>query len=211
MTQNDAGTVLQQLRWLFCAEQNTGLSDSELLERFLQQGDEMAFAGLVKRHGRLVLGVCRRVLHHVQDAEDVFQATFVILARKATSIRRREAIGSWLYQTAYRLAHKVRSRAQRQRVIESQAAPKAATDPLAEVSWRELREMLDEELARLADKYRAPLLSATSRAARRKKPLGNSACSRERSRHGWRGAGNCFAGGWRGAGCTWSRHLGACC
>jgi RNA polymerase sigma factor (sigma-70 family) len=158
MPQTESATILQQLRWLFCADQNAGLSDGELLERFLQHGDELAFAGLVQRHGRLVLGVCRRVLRHVQDAEDVFQATFVILARKGNCIRRREAIGSWLYQTAYRLAHKMRARAKLQRVIENHATRPVATDPLTEVSWREVRDILDEELARLADKYRAPLL-----------------------------------------------------
>ena len=83
MARSADGSIVRSLRWLLSADQNADITDGQLLDRYLLQRDESAFAALVRRHGRLVLGVCRRVLKHQQDAEDVFQATFVILARKA--------------------------------------------------------------------------------------------------------------------------------
>lgn len=84
------------------------LADQDLLNRFARTRDEEAFAALVERHGPMVLGVCRRVLQDECDAEDAFQATFLVLARKANGIRKREAVGSWLYGVAYRVANKLR-------------------------------------------------------------------------------------------------------
>src|SRR5271168_4363745 len=80
------------------------LTDGQLLARFVAARDEIAFAALVRRHGPMVLGVCRRLLHHTQDAEDAFQATFLVLSRKAASLGKRELVGNWLYGTAYRAA-----------------------------------------------------------------------------------------------------------
>jgi RNA polymerase sigma factor (sigma-70 family) len=158
MARSDLSTLVRHLRWVLSAEQASGLSDAQLLEHFVKEEDETAFAALMHRHGRMVLGVCRRALGNVQDAEDIYQATFVILARNARRIRKRDAIGSWLYQVAYRLAHKMRRRGERRRLHESQVAAAAHGDPLAEVMWREVRDILDTELASLPDKYRAPLL-----------------------------------------------------
>src|SRR5437870_2657577 len=79
-------------------------TDRELLERFLEKRDELAFTELVRRHGPMVLTACRRVLRHDQDAEDVFQAAFLVLAQRADMIRQGESVGGWLYQVAYRLA-----------------------------------------------------------------------------------------------------------
>src|ERR1700687_4785819 len=97
-------TLLRQLRRLTVSRERSGLTDVELLERFVAHRDEAAFEVLVWRHGPLVLGVCRHVLRHEQDAEDAFQATFLVLVRKARSIGKREAVGSWLYRVAYRVA-----------------------------------------------------------------------------------------------------------
>jgi RNA polymerase sigma-70 factor (ECF subfamily) len=131
--------------------------DRELLERFVRARDQAAFAALVHRHGPMVLGVCRRLLHDAHEAEDAFQATFLVLAHKARSIGRPEQLGPWLHGVAYRTAARARQAAQR-RARRREAAPPPDGDPAAEVVWRELRQVLDEELGRLAQKYRAPLV-----------------------------------------------------
>src|SRR5262245_48884090 len=133
-------------------------TDRHLLQRFAAARDEAAFELLVRRHGALVRGVCRRVLGNADDADDAFQATFLVLATKAASVDWRAGVGPWLYQVAYRLARKARARAARRRLQEGQAPlprPAAAPDDL---TWRELRPLLDEELARLPQRYRAPLV-----------------------------------------------------
>src|SRR5438105_635488 len=94
-------TVLHHLRRLADAKRAAGLSDAELLERFDRHRDEAAFAALLQRHAPLVFGVCRRVLANAHDAEDAFQATFLVLVRKAGSIAKGEALGCWLYEIAY--------------------------------------------------------------------------------------------------------------
>lgn len=135
------------------------LTDGQLLESFLRTREEAAFAVLVTRHGPLVLGVCCRVLGNVQDAEDVFQAAFLALARKGSSIGRSESIGNWLYRVALRAALRVR----RQRVLRGtrekqvQDMPHPAMNPPPDRD-EELLALLDEELSRLPDKYRIPVL-----------------------------------------------------
>jgi RNA polymerase sigma factor (sigma-70 family) len=133
-------------------------TDGELLERFAHHQDEPAFAALVRRHGPMVLGVCRRVLHDEHDADDAFQATFLVLARQAGCIRKAESVASWLYGVAYRIALRSRAQAARRRKVEGQAVAMAEHDPQAELAWRELRRVLDEELHRLPAKYHAPLI-----------------------------------------------------
>src|SRR5438270_6854170 len=98
MTTTRPGIVLRRLRHFVTAEDARPSPDQQLLRRFAQGREEAAFAALVRRHGPLVLGVCRRVLHQEQDAEDVFQATFLVLARKAGAVGRRASLGTWLYQ-----------------------------------------------------------------------------------------------------------------
>ena len=156
--QAEVGLVLRQLHGLVAAETADSLGDQQLLERFVQTRTEEAFAALVRRHGGMVLGVCRRVLGHYQDAEDCFQAAFLILARKAASIRRHASLGSWLYGVAYRLALKARASAARRRDRESQRAALPSTDPTAEITGQELRVLLDEELQKLPDSYRAAVV-----------------------------------------------------
>jgi RNA polymerase sigma factor (sigma-70 family) len=129
-----------------------------LLERFARQQDEAAFAALVRRHGPMVLGVCRRVLDNAHDAEDAFQATFVVLVRRAGSISRPHLLANWLYGVAYRTAKKARANALRRRAHERLAAAMPRAEPLVDAAWEDLRTVLDQELHRLPDKYRAPLV-----------------------------------------------------
>jgi RNA polymerase sigma factor (sigma-70 family) len=133
-------------------------TDSQLLKRFASQQDEAAFAALVRRHGPMVLAVCRRVLHDPHDAEDAFQATFLVLVRKAQLIARPELLGNWLYGVAYRVAVKARANAARRSEHERRAPAMALVDPMADVTGRELRAVLDVELSHLPEKYRAPLV-----------------------------------------------------
>ena len=133
--------------------------DADMLRRFVGAGEGAAFAGLVRRHGAMVLGVCRRVLNDVHDAEDAFQATFLVLARKAGSVRKPDALASWLYGVAYRVALKTRTAATvRHRAAALPPDLASSLDPVAEAAWHELRPLLDEELNRLPEKYRAPLV-----------------------------------------------------
>ena len=112
----------------------------------------------MQRHGPLVLNVCRRLLHQEQDAEDVFQATFLLLARKAGSIRWRDTVAPWLHAAAHRLALKARAEAMRRRRQEAEAARRRAASPGDDLSWREAAAILEEELGRMPERYRAPLL-----------------------------------------------------
>jgi RNA polymerase sigma factor (sigma-70 family) len=129
-------------------------SDEELLTAFLARREEAAFAALVRRHGPMVLAVCRRVLGHPQDAEDTFQAVFLILACSAASLRDRTALASWLHGVAYRTAMQAKRAAARRRKYESQKRSPAAADPPQELLWREVRIILDEEINRLPEAYR---------------------------------------------------------
>src|SRR5262245_41335644 len=134
------------------------LTDGELLERFAWRRDETAFAVVVHRHGGLVLGVCRRILPIAQDAEDAYQATFLVLARKAHAFRSQKSIANWLYGVARRTAMKSRERAARRRRVEKVAPmlPEPAARPQS--SLQEICALLDDELSRLPARYRQPLL-----------------------------------------------------
>jgi len=132
-------------------------TDAELLERFVVAQEEAAFAMLVRRHGPMVLGVCLRVLHHRQDAEDAFQATFLTLVRKGHGIRERGALASWLYRVAFRAALRLKTSGGKHSV-EPLAEVAVTADPVADAAWRELRPVLDLEVQRLPAKYRAPMV-----------------------------------------------------
>jgi RNA polymerase sigma factor (sigma-70 family) len=134
------------------------LNDRELLKRFVKSHDEAAFAALVARHGPMVLAVCRRVLGSGAEADDAFQATFLILVQKASVISQPELLSNWLFGVAARTARKARTAAARRAHHERQAIPVATTAPPADSEWDDLRSLLDEELERLPHKYRAPLV-----------------------------------------------------
>jgi RNA polymerase sigma factor (sigma-70 family) len=134
------------------------LPDEQLLERFLSEGSEAAFATLVRRHGPMVLGVCRRVLHDRQHAEDAFQATFLVLIRKAGSLHQRDLLGNWLYGVAYRTARKARDQMARRRAREQAVADVPLDNPVDDLVWGDLRSVLEEEIQRLPAKYRVPVV-----------------------------------------------------
>jgi RNA polymerase sigma factor (sigma-70 family) len=143
------------LRGKLALQQRREDSDEQLLRAFVAQRDENAFAVLVRRHGSMVLHVCRRVLEHEQDAEDAFQATFLVLARNADSLRRKSSLASFLHGTANRLARNAKRAAARRRNYEAKAATRPSINPANEMLWREVRALLDEEIARLPEKYRS--------------------------------------------------------
>jgi RNA polymerase sigma factor (sigma-70 family) len=158
MSDKGLQTVLQRARRMATVQDAGALTDHALLERFIANRDEAAFQALVQRQAAMVLGVCRRVLKHGQDAEDASQATFLVLARSARSIRKRTAVASWLYGVAYRIASRLRRSRQRRMAREARAAQALPGSPAREASWREVLEALDEALMALPETHRAPLV-----------------------------------------------------
>jgi RNA polymerase sigma factor (sigma-70 family) len=156
-----SAAVGKQLQLVFNQGTLTGLSERGLLERFVQGRDEAAFGALVSRHGPMVLGVCRRILRDENDVEDAFQATFLILVRRATAIRRGDLVSHWLYGVARRVAVRAKAQAARRRAHEPvglQIAEASADESLREESRHDLRMMLDDELGRLPSSLRAPVV-----------------------------------------------------
>jgi RNA polymerase sigma factor (sigma-70 family) len=161
------GSVVRSLERLFGRGVATGLSESQLLERFVSNRDELAFEMLVCRHGPMVLGVCRRFLHDPNDVDDAFQATFLILVRKAGSLRHQDLLGNWLYGVAYRVANRARVLAARRearfrtadsRDVEIGTVEKSKTDAADAASQSEASAWLLEEVHRLPESYRVPLV-----------------------------------------------------
>ncbi|HEV3120242.1 MAG TPA: RNA polymerase sigma factor, partial [Gemmataceae bacterium] len=158
MANAELGLVLNHLRRLARPGPSAEQSDAELLEHFAARHEEEAFAAIVQRYGRLVLSVCRRVLRQEQDAEDAFQATFLVLARNAASIVRGAALAGWLHGVAYHTACRLKRSVTRRRNHENQATPMTSTNPSGELALRELQAILDEEVQRLPENYRAPFV-----------------------------------------------------
>src|SRR4051794_2696929 len=150
-------SIRQMLHRIVEDQQLRELPDHELLRRFQGERDETAFHSLVSRHGPMVLDVCRGVLSAETDVEDAFQATFLILARKAASIRQAASVAAWLHGVAYRTALKARSNSAARQHHESQAVARQ-TEATDELTWREVREVLHEEINGLAERHRAPLV-----------------------------------------------------
>jgi RNA polymerase sigma factor (sigma-70 family) len=157
MATHRLGTVLEYLQQSLDPPATRAAADSQLLAQFIAAQDEAAFAALLRRHGPMVLGVCRRVLRHTQDAEDAFQATFLVLARKAASVARRESVGSWLYGVAYRTAQGAR-RARTRRWMFERQMDELPHPEVGREDVEDLRPIVDHALSRIPEKYQAPLV-----------------------------------------------------
>ena len=149
--------VVNSVRRAALRQENAGLTDGQLLACFIEQRDQAAITALVQRHGPMVWGVCRRLLNQ-HDAEDAFQATFLVLVRKAVSIRHREMMANWMYGVAHQTAMKARAMIAKRRTREQQGA--AVLEPQApeQDTRNDLQPLLDQELSRLPDKYRVAIV-----------------------------------------------------
>jgi RNA polymerase sigma factor (sigma-70 family) len=158
MATNQMSQFIQHVRRIMLDRDEAGLTDGQLLACFIESRDEAAFAALVKRHGPMIWGVCRRVVGNHHDAEDAFQATFLVLARKAASVVPRELVANWLYGVARQTALQARRTATRRRARERQVAEMSEPAATEDELWRYLQPLLDKELSRLPDKYRVVIV-----------------------------------------------------
>ena len=158
MTGARIGTALRHIQWLFSEGSTAGASDTQLLGRFARERDEGAFAALMARHGSMVMTVCRGVLRDPIDAEDAFQATFLVLARKAGSTWVDGQLGGWLHRVAYRIAVRASMDAARRRKHERQAAEGAAVSYTHVGSEDDIQPAIHEELVRLPARFRLPVV-----------------------------------------------------
>src|SRR6516162_1820746 len=151
-------TVIRHLRRAVLQQDGTACTDAQLLASFIDQKDEAAFEVLVRRHGPMVFGVCRRVIDNHHDAEDAFQATFLVLARKASSVRPRERVANWLHGVALRTAMKAKALTTKRRSREKQVTEMPEPEAPQQGHWRDLQPLLDQELNGLPENYRLPIL-----------------------------------------------------
>jgi RNA polymerase sigma factor (sigma-70 family) len=151
-------TVIRQLRRAVLRQDGAGRTDGQLLASFIDKKDEAAFEAIVRRHGPMVFGVCRRVVGNHHDAEDAFQATFLVLARKASCVRPRERVASWLYGVALRTAMKAKAMTAKRRGREKQVTEMPQSEAAQQGQWRDLQPLLDQELNGLPENYRLPIL-----------------------------------------------------
>lgn len=158
MAQRHIAVVLEYLRGFVGTKVAEELSDGDLLERFAGHRDEAAFAALMERHAAMVFGVCQRLLHEPHEAEDAFQAAFLILARRAVALDKRGSVGPWLYTVAYHVALRARRQVQRWRRSDREVEDMPVPAEALAAEWRELRPILDEEVNRLPARYRAPVV-----------------------------------------------------
>jgi RNA polymerase sigma factor (sigma-70 family) len=176
MASSQMSGVIQHLRRTVLLRDGAGQTDGQLLEDYLGRRNEAALAALVHRHGPMVWGVCRRVLRHYHDAEDAFQATFLVFVRKAASISSRELLANWLYGVAQQTALKARvttaKRKERERQVTEMPEPAMAERG----QWHDLQPLLEEELSRLPDKYRAVIVLCDLDGKTRKEAARQLAC-----------------------------------
>lgn len=158
MAVRPAESMARHIGKLVAARRYGRLTDRELLRYFTKEHEVAAFEHLLQRHAPMVLNVCQRVLHNGHDADDVFQATFLVLLKKAGALARRDSVAGWLHEAAYRLAVKAKSAAIRRGIVERSAPVKACHDPGGDMTVREAQACLHEELQRLPEQLRAPLV-----------------------------------------------------
>jgi RNA polymerase sigma factor (sigma-70 family) len=158
MATDQVSEVIRQLRVMVLPGDGDGLTDGQLLRDYVRRRDEAALTVLVRRHGPMVWGVCRRILGSVHDAEDAFQASFLVLVRKAASIAAPDLVANWLYGVACQTATKARATAARRRQRERQVAAMPEPEAVRPDPWDDLRPLLDRELSALPDKYRVPVV-----------------------------------------------------
>jgi RNA polymerase sigma factor (sigma-70 family) len=164
VSRRDSGALFSRLNYLCSHGTLAGLSEREILDRFIVERDEVALAALIARHGSMVLGVCRRILRDEHAIEDAFQATFLVFARRAGTIRGNESVGRWLHGVAYRISVRTRANCAKRRVRESQSFSAGlelegtSKSPEAVARFHELRDVIDEELMRLPWSLRAPVV-----------------------------------------------------
>jgi RNA polymerase sigma factor (sigma-70 family) len=152
------GDMVQYFRNACEVQRSRDLTDADLLRRFLAEREGAAFAVLMQRHGPMVLGLCKRILGDLHSAEDAFQATFMVLVRRAASLRCTGSLGNWLYAAAKRIALKARARAIARQRLERRVEIMPRAEPIDESTWQELRTVLDEEIGKLPKKYRAAII-----------------------------------------------------
>jgi len=176
MTASPMSEVIQHLRRTAFLHDRCALTDGQLLDNYIRRRDEAALAALVQRHGPMVWGVCRRILANNHDAEDAFQATFLVFVRKAASIASRDALANWLYGVAQLTAMKARAtiakRHARERQVTEMPEPAIAERDL----WTELQPLLDDELIRLPDKYRSVIVLCDLEGKTRKQAARHLGC-----------------------------------
>jgi len=151
-------TVIRHLRRAVLRQDGAGRTDGQLLGSFIDQKDEAAFETLVRRHGPMVFGVCRRVVRNHHDAEDAFQATFLVLARKASSVKQPERLANWLHGVALRTATKAKTMTAKRRGREKQVTELPELEAAQQGHWFDLQPLLDQELKGLPENYRLPIL-----------------------------------------------------
>ncbi len=158
MSNHSLSAFIRHLRRVLDADASDAPTDAQLVERYLHSRDELAFELLVWRHGGMVLDLCRRILFQSADAEDAFQATFLTLVRKMHTIGKHGSVGSWLYKVAYRIAMEAKARSMRRTVVERRARVRLPALPEDEASQREVLPILEDEISRLPERYRAPFI-----------------------------------------------------
>jgi RNA polymerase sigma factor (sigma-70 family) len=184
MVNDPINQVIRHLRRAALLGEDGEVTDGHLLERFLAHREGAAFEALVRRHGPMVMGTCRRVLRNAHDAEDAFQATFLVLVRKAASLLSRTTVGNWLYGVAFHTALKARAAAGKRRAKERQASAMRTHESPPGDSWHDWLPLLDEEVNRLPDKYRAPVVLCDLEGKSRKEAARLLGC-KEGTLSGW--------------------------